>query len=184
MPSFIVRSLREGLLHDDDKDGRDHALPGPEARHLRPAQEGAGLPAEELCRELRAVDLRQPGRARRQDAGARRRRALLQSRGDPDRDPHGRGERFRQGHGRAGRNPVDAGGFERDPQIQGLRRHHPVGEPQSRRPARGFRHQIQRREWRAGAGEADRRDLRALQEDQRIQDRRSGADRHRQAEAR
>jgi phosphoglucomutase len=42
---------------------------------------------------------------------------------------------------------------------QGLWRAGPVGEPQSRRPARGFRHQVQHRQWRPGAGEDHRRDL-------------------------
>ena len=35
---------------------------------------------------------------------------------------HGRRQRFRQGHRRAGRHPVDAGRLARHPQIQGLRR--------------------------------------------------------------
>ncbi len=125
MPSSIVRSLREGLdemirtvattPYQDQKPGTSG-----------PAQEGAGFPAAELCRELRAIDLRQPGRARGQDAGAGRRRTLLQSRGGPDHRPHGGGERLRQGDGRAGRHPVDAGRLERHPQIQGVRRHHPA----------------------------------------------------------
>ena len=46
----------------------------------------AALPAAELRRELHPVDLRQPGELRRQDAGDRRRRPLLQPRGRPDRD--------------------------------------------------------------------------------------------------
>ena len=61
---------------------------------------------------------------------------------------------------------------QRHPQVQGLRRHRPVGQPQSRRPARGFRHQVQHRQWRPGAGEDHRRDLRAHQGDQRLPDRR------------
>ena len=58
------------------------------------------------------------------------------------------------------------------PQIQGLRRHRPVGQPQSRRPARGFRHQVQYRQWRPGAGKDHRRDLRKHQDDRELQDRR------------
>ena len=64
---------------------------------------------------------------------------------------------------RPGRNAVDARGLSADPLNRRLRRHHPVGEPQSRRPARRFRHQIQYRRRRPGAGEDHRRDLRAHQ---------------------
>ena len=56
---------------------------------------------------------------------------------------------------------------QRHPQIQGVRRADPVGQPQSRRAARGFRHQVQYRQWRPGAGEDHRRDLRALEDDRR-----------------
>ena len=56
---------------------------------------------------------------------------------------------------------------QRHPQVQGLRRHHPLGQPQSRRPGRGFRHQVQHRQWRPGAREDHRRDLRAHQDDRR-----------------
>ena len=140
----------------------------PEARHLGPAQEGAGLPAAELCRELHPVDLRLPRGLRGQDAGDRRRRPLLQPRGHPDRASRmAAANGFGKVHRRAGRHPVDAGRLPRHPQVQGLRRHHPVGQPQSRRPARGFRHQVQYRQRRPGAGEDHRRDLRAHQGDRR-----------------
>ena len=69
---------------EDDPHRRNQALRRPEARHLGPAQEGAGVPAAELRREFRPVDLQLAGGLRRQDAGAGRRRALLQSRGDPE----------------------------------------------------------------------------------------------------
>ena len=95
----------------------------PEARHLRPAQEGAGVPAAELCRELHPVGVRLARRLQGQDAGDRRRRPLLQPRGHPERHPHGRRQRLRQGDRRAGRHPVDAGRLQRHPQIQGVRRH-------------------------------------------------------------
>ena len=64
-----------------------------------------------------------------------------------------------------GRHPLDAGRLARDPRATGLRRDHPVGEPQSRRPARRFRHQVQHRQRRPGAGEGHRRDLRPHQDD-------------------
>jgi phosphoglucomutase len=48
-------------------------------------------------------------RARRH-AGARRRRAVLQRRGHPDRHRHGGGQRLRPGAGRRARHSVDAGG--------------------------------------------------------------------------
>ena len=94
-----------------------------------------------------------------QDPGDRRRRPLLQSRGDPDGDPHGGGQWLRPRAGRPRRPPVDAGRLPRHPQTRRLRRHRPVGEPQSRRARRRFRHQVQCREWRAGAGEDHRSDL-------------------------
>ncbi len=52
---------------------------------------------------------------RGQDAGGRRRRALLQSRGDPDRPEDGRGQRLRPHRRRQGRHPVDAGRLRADP---------------------------------------------------------------------
>ena len=42
------------------------------------------------------------------------------------------------GAGRPGRHPVDARRLARHPQPQGLRRHHPLGQPQSRRPDGDF----------------------------------------------
>ena len=65
---------------------------------------------------------------------------------------------------RPGRHPVDAGRVQSHPQIPDARRHHLFGQPQSRRAARRLRHQVQYRQWRPGAGEGDRRDLRPHQE--------------------
>ena len=52
--------------------------------------------------------------------------------------------------------------------IRGYRRrlwrHHPLGKPQSRRPGRRFRHQIQYRQWRPGPRENHRRHFRAQQD--------------------
>ena len=119
------------------------------------------LPAAELCRELHPVDLRLPGELRRQDAGDRRRRPLLQPRGHPDRDPQ-----MAAANG-FGRVLVGQGGILSTPaasnvirKYKRLRRHHPLGQPQSRRPARGLRHQVQYRQWRPGAREDHRGDLR------------------------
>ena len=137
----------------------------PEARHLGPAQEGAGLPAAELCRELRPVDLRRARRLQGQDAGDRRRRPLLQ------REVIQTAIRMAAANG-FGKVMVGQGGIlstpaasPRHPQVQGVRRHHPVGQPQSRRAGRRFRHQVQYRQWRPGAGEDHRRDLRPHQGD-------------------
>ena len=66
---------------------------------------------------------------------------------------------------RQGRNSFDAGRLGAYPPPWGLRRHHPVGEPQSGRPARRFRRQVQYRRRRPGPGEDHRRDLRADQGD-------------------
>ena len=56
--------------------------------------------------------------------------------------------------------------------------------PQSRRPRRRFRHQIQRRQRRPGAGEDHRRDLRPHQDDRRHQDARCARRRPRRARRR
>ena len=40
-----------------------------------------------------------------------------------------------------------------------VRRHRAVGQPQPGRPGRRFRHQVQHRQWRPGAGDGDRGDL-------------------------
>ena len=77
---------------------------------------------------------------------------------------NGRGQRLRQGAGGAGRHSLHAGGLLRDPQIPDLRRHHPVGQPQPGRPGRRFRHQVQHRQRRPGAGEDHRRDFCAQQD--------------------
>ena len=152
----------------DRHDRRDHALRRPEAGHLGPAQEGAALPAAELRRELHPVDLRQPRGLRGQDAGDRRRRPLLQPRGHPDRAQDGRRQRLRPGAGRPGRPALDARRQPRHPQAQRLRRHHPLGQPQSRRPDRGLRHQVQHRQRRPGAREDHRGDLRPHQGDRQL----------------
>ena len=58
-----VRSSREnedGACHH----GSNHPLSGPEARHVGPAQEGTGLPAAELRRELHPVGIRFGARLR------------------------------------------------------------------------------------------------------------------------
>ena len=127
----------------------------PEARHLRPAQEGAGLPAGELCRELHPVDLRLGSRG---FAGK-----TLVIGGDGryfNREVIQIAIRMAAANG-FGSVMVGQGGIlstpaasQHHPQVQGLRRHHPVGQPQSRRPERGFRHQVQHRQWRPGTRKA------------------------------
>ena len=52
------------------------------------------------------------------------------------------------------------GRLQRHPQVRRLRRHHPLGQPQPRRPDRGLRHQVQHRQRRPGAREDHRGDLR------------------------
>ena len=142
----------------------DHPVSGPAPRHLRAAQEGPGLPPARLCRGVRPIDFRRAARGgrrrgRRQDAGAGRRRPVLQRRGGADHPaPDGR-QRRRPGAGRARRAAVDAGGQRDHPRPRRVRRHRPVGEPQSGRSRRRFRHQVQCRQWRAGAGAGDRGDL-------------------------
>ena len=157
----------------------DHAVQRPEARHVRPPQEGAGLPAAALCRELHPGDLRHRGGPRRGDPGGGRRRALLQRGGRPDRPQDGGRQRVRPGSGRPARPPVDARRVVRDPQARGDRRRRPVGEPQPGRPGRGFRHQVQRRPWRPGAGELHGRGLPAHRRDPRVPHRRSARTRSR-----
>ena len=124
--------------------------------------------APQLCRELRPVDLRQLGRLRGQDPRRRRRRALLQSRGRPDRHQDGCGGRLRPRHGGAGRPDVDARRLGRDPQARGLWRHRPVGLAQSGRAGWRLRHQVQHRQWRPGPREDHRRDLRPHQDHHRV----------------
>ena len=63
MPNSIARCLRTGRMSHDQHRRRPSPIAGPEARHLGPAQEGAGVPAAALCRELRPVDLRRAARA-------------------------------------------------------------------------------------------------------------------------
>ena len=52
---------------------------------------------------------------------------------------------------RSRRHPFDAGRLQPHPQARRLGRHHPVGEPQPGRPGGRLRHQVQHRQWRAGA---------------------------------
>ena len=59
----------------------------------------------------------------------------------------GRGE----GHRRAERPAVHAGGLQPDPPAQDRWRDHHVGQPQPRRPGRGFRRQVQHAQRRTGA---------------------------------
>ncbi len=66
---------------------------------------------------------------------------------------------FGPGAGRQRRADVDARHVAPHPQIPDLRRHHPVGQPQSGRAGRRLRHQIQHRQWRAGAGKDHRRGI-------------------------
>ena len=98
-----------------------------------------------LSGELRPVDLRFARRLPGQDAGGRRRRPLLQPRGDPDRRQDGRGQRLRPHRDRPGRHPLDAGRLRAHPPSRRLRRHHPLGQPQSGRPGRRLRRQVQHR---------------------------------------
>ena len=78
-----------------------------------------------------------------------------------------------------GRIVVGKGGILSTPAVSALiralsrlRRDHLVGEPQSRRPARGFRRQVQHQRRRTGPGERHRGDLRPYQDDLRLQNRR------------
>ncbi len=116
-PGGTERSEREA--HHGCCHGRDDAFLRPEARHLGPAQEGPGLSAAALCRELRPVDLRQPRGLPGRHPRARRRRALSQPRGRSDRPQDGGGQRLRPGDGRPGRAPLDAGRLLRHPRAAG-----------------------------------------------------------------
>ena len=181
MPFDRPEARNEGKDAGHDQDSRDQAFSRSEAWNLRPAQEGYGVPDARLSGELHPVDLRFARGFSGQDARRRRGRALLQPRGDPDRGPDRRRQRLRPHRDRQGRHPVDAGGLRDDPASRGLRRDHPVGEPQSRRPGRRLRRQIQHRRGRAGAGEGDRGDLRPHQDDRGLQDFRRARFRHRRA---
>ena len=59
-------------------------------------------------------------------------------------------ERLRAHPGRPAGAAVDPGGILRHPQARGLRRDHPVGQPQPRRAGRRFRDQVQHPQWRPG----------------------------------
>ena len=115
--------------------------------------------AAALSRELRPVGVRRARGLRGRDPGGRRRRPLLQPDRGADHPQDGRGERLRADRGRPGRAAVHPGRVLPDPQAPGVRRGDPLGQPQPRRPARRFRHQVQRRQRRAGAREDHRGDL-------------------------
>ena len=169
-PRITPRSTSDCCQKDrqaHDQDRCHQALSRPEARHLGPAQESAGVPAGRTMprtsssrssirwKAFKGKTLVIGGDGRYYNREVIQMAIAMAA-------ANGFGEVI---VGR-GRHPVDAGGLPCHPQIQGLRRHHPVGQPQSRRPARGFRHQVQYRQWRPGAGEGHRRDLRAHQDDQ------------------
>ena len=76
-----------------------------------------------------------------------------------------------------GRIVVGKGGIMSTPAVSALIRSigafggdHPLRQPQSRRPRRRFRHQVQYRRRRPGAGKDHRRDLRPHQDHRRLQD--------------
>ena len=107
-PLPIARCEKAGMTMTQDR--RDHALsptrsPAPPAcaRRCR-SSSSRTMPRISSSRSSTALE-----GLRGQDAGDRRRRPLLQPRGHPDRHPHGRRQRLRQGDRRAGRHPVDAG---------------------------------------------------------------------------
>ena len=115
-PRSLARVARRRPMHSPHDRSPSAAVRRPAPRHLGAAQEGRGVPAAPLSRELRPVDLRLARGLRRQDAGRRRRRPLLQRRRDPDHPAHRRRERLRPRPRRPRRHPVDARGELRDPQ--------------------------------------------------------------------
>ncbi len=156
--SAMVRRPPTASEGDDASSDRpDEPHRGPEARHLGAAQEDARLPRAGLSRELRPERLRRHGRGGGQNAGAGRRRAVLCPRGGADDPADGGGERRLPDRRRARRDPVDAGRLAPDPIARRRWRADPVGQPQPRRPRRGFRRQVQHRERRAGARGRDGR---------------------------
>ena len=85
-----------------------------------------------------------------------------------------------------GRVVVGKGGILSTPAVSALiralarlRRDHPIGEPQSRRPARGLRRQVQYQRRRAGPGERHGDDLLPFQDDRLLQNRRRARGGHR-----
>ena len=129
--------------------------------------------AEELRREFHPVDLRRGSKDKRQDAGDRRRRPLLQRRSDPAGDPHGGRQRLWPGDRRAGRPSVDARRLQRSSASHGaFGGHGSLGQPQSRRTGRGFRHQVQYRQRRPGAERITERSSPAPRRIDRLPDRR------------
>src|SRR5271170_7126624 len=82
-PLEWLNRAQEDAAHDPNR--RDQAVPRPEAGNIGIAQAGSGVSATGLSRKLHPVDFRLARGLRGPDAGARRRRALLQPRGDPDR---------------------------------------------------------------------------------------------------
>ncbi len=63
-----TRPRPERQVTENDQVRIHHALSGSETRHVGPPQEGPGLPAAELCRELHPVDLRSRWKAIRASA--------------------------------------------------------------------------------------------------------------------
>ena len=176
--------VRPARRDEHDQDRRDQTLRRPEARHVGPTQEGARLPGAALSGKLHPVDLRFARGLSGRDAGARRRRPLLQPRGDPDRRQDRGGQRLRPDRDRQGRHPVDPRRVGAHPPYRRLRRDHPVGESQPRRPGRRLRRQVQHRRRRPRAREDHRRHLRPQQDDRRLQNLRRARHRHRPAAAR
>ena len=95
---------------------------------------------------------------------------FLQPRSDPARDQDGGGQRFWRNPGRARRHPLDARRLGAHSRGKGLWRHRPVRQPQSRRPGRGFRHQIQYFQRRPRPGKDHRGDLRPQHDHRKLQD--------------
>ncbi len=162
---------RKITTHPDnhaDQHSLHHPLRRSEARHIRFAQTRAGVPAGALPGKFRAIHLRYHWRSTGRDAGAGRRRPLLQPRGDPDHFEDGIRQRVPARAGRQGRHTFHSCGVVRDPQIPHPRRHHPVGQPQSGRTGRRFRHQVQHCQRRPRPGEDHRGDLRGEQKDRAL----------------
>mmetsp|Transcript_13897 Transcript_13897/g.41710 ORF Transcript_13897/g.41710 Transcript_13897/m.41710 type:complete len:217 (+) Transcript_13897:1425-2075(+) len=166
--------------HDGRPDGRagpravegdvaqDGAHRRPEARHVGPPEEDGGLRRRPVPAQLRPGDVRRAqgdGRGPRvPDVAGRRRRPLLQRQSHQRHHQDRARERRPARLGREGRPRVDARRVRPNsrgrPRLEeGLWRVHPDGVAQPRRPERRLRDQVQLRERRPGAGEADGPDL-------------------------
>jgi hypothetical protein len=95
-----------------------HAIRRAASRHLGPAQEGDRVPAARLPRKFCRSDVRHLGDCSRPHPGARRRRPLLQPRGDPDHPAHGRRPR------RGAKVLVGRGGILSTPAVSCVIRKH------------------------------------------------------------